>query len=252
MSFFYQYEQNNGRTTLLKGTTARPGQIGFAVLSLKLGQTFQDTTGQEETILVILSGKCKVNTSGSQWDCIGERKSVFDGKPYAVYLPCDSEYEVLALEDVEIAVCSTPSNSNRPARLVGPEDVNVLSRGKDNWYRDVYEIANLAEDADSLIVGETISGPGNWCSYPPHKHDLEEMYFFKLNPPQGFGIQRVYTDDKKVDELYLIRNNSLVSIPRGYHPLVAAPGYSVWFLYVLAAGPQQKLQAYEDPDHNWL
>lgn len=252
MSPFYQYEEQAGFNTLLETQVGGPGIIGFAMLSLKIGQTFRDTTGQKETILVILSGKCKVSASGNQWDSIGERKSVFDGKPYAVYLPCNSEYEVLSLEDVEIAVCSAASNSKRPARLIGPEDVKILSRGQDNWYRDVCEIANLGEDADSLIVGETISGPGNWCSYPPHKHDLEEMYFFKVNPPQGFGIQRVYTDDKKLDELYLIRNNSLVAIPQGYHPLVAAPGYSVWFLYVLAAGPGQKLQAYNDPDHSWL
>ena len=252
MSSFYQYEQQEGFKPLLKAQSGGQALIGFAMLSLKVGRTFREVTGANETILVILSGKCKVSTSANQWDCVGGRKSVFDGKPYAVYLPCDSEYEVRALEDVEIAVCSAPSNSKRPARLIGPEDVNVLSRGRENWYRDVYEIANLGEDADSLMVGETISGPGNWCSYPPHKHDLEEMYFFKVNPPQGFGIQRVYTDDKMLDELYVIRNNSLVAIPQGYHPLVAAPGYSVWFLYVLAAGPQQKLQAYNDPDHNWL
>lgn len=252
MNLFCRYKQEEGLTTLLKPPDMGLGLIEFGILSLKNKETFSEHTGKKEMVLVILSGKCKVTSSGKEWKSAGKRRSVFEGRPYAVYIPSDSEYTIIGLEDVEIAFCKAPANSKRKARLITPEDINVLSRGRENWYRDVYEIANLREDADSLIVGETISGPGNWCSYPPHKHKLEEMYFFKVNPPQGFGIQRVYTDDRKLDELYVIENNTLVAIPEGYHPLVAAPGYSIWFLYVLAAGQKQSLEPYNDPAHIWL
>ena len=252
VSLFSRYEHRDGLSILLK-----PGNMGlelieFGILNLKDGEVFREETGKKEVVLVILSGKCKVTSPGKEWTSVGERKSVFEGKPYAVYIPSNSEYAVTGLGDVEIALCKAPADSRRRSRLITSKDIRVLSRGRENWYRDVYEIVRLREDAESLIVGETISGPGNWCSYPPHKHELEEMYFFKVDPAQGFGIQRIYTDDKNLNELYVIENNTFVAIPEGCHPLVAAPGYSIWFLYVLAAKGKQILKQYDDPSHIWL
>jgi len=252
MNLFRKYKHKDGFTRLVQ-----PGEMGmrlvdFGLLNLKDGRSFKEDTGKNEVVLVILSGRCRIASGGEEWHAVGGRKNVFEGRPYSVYIPSDSEYTVIGSGDVELAVCKAPADSKRKARLITPEDTNVLSRGRDNWYRDVYEIAGLKKDTEALIVGETISGPGNWCSYPPHKHDLEEAYFFKVNPEQGFGIQRVYTDDRKLDELYVIETNTVVAIPEGYHPLVAAPGYSVWFIYVLAAGQNQVLEAHNDPVHNWL
>ena len=252
MHLFRRYERKEALTPLLGRGDMGLKLIDFAMLNLTDGEIFAEKTGEKEVLLVILSGKCKVTSSEKEWKSLGERKSVFEGKPYSVYIPSNSEYTVIGSGNVEIALCKAPANARRKARLIAPEDINVLSRGRKNWYRDVYEITNLREDAESLIIGETISGPGNWCSYPPHRHELEEIYFFKVNPPHGFGIQRVYTDDKKLDELYVIENNTLVAIPDGYHPLVAAPGYFIWFLYVLAAGKKQILKPYNDPIHIWL
>ena len=246
------YKQEEGLTTLLKPGEKSMRLIEFGIISLKDGQTFRSGTRENEAVIVILSGKCNVTSPEREWKSVGERESVFEGRPHSAYIPSNSEYAVTGLGDVEAALCMAPAKPGREARLIPPADGNVLSRGRGNWYRDVFEIAALGENTESLIVGETISRPGNWCSYPPHRHELEEMYFFKVNPPQGFGIQRVYTDDKKLDELHAIRNNSLVAIPTGYHPLVAAPGYSIWFLYVLAAAQGRLLEPYSDPDHIWL
>lgn len=252
MNLFRKYKPEDGFARLIQ-----PGDMGlrlidFGMLNLKDGRVFNEDTGQTEVVLVILSGRCDIASAGKVWPSVGARENVFEGRPYSVYIPSHSEYTVTGSAAVEIAVCKAPADSKRKARLITPEDTQVLSRGRDNWYRDVCEIARLKKDTESLIVGETISGPGNWCSYPPHKHDLEEAYFFKVNPPQGFGIQRIYTDDRKLDELYAIEHNSMAAIPKGYHPLVAAPGYSIWFLYVLAAGQNQVLEAHNDPAHNWL
>lgn len=252
MNLFRKYKTQEGYTKL-----AQPGDMGmnlidFGILNLKEGQNFREATGKNEVVLVVLSGKCDLFSPDGEWTSVGKRESVFTGKPYSFYIPSKSEYKIIGSGDAEIAICKAPADFKRKARLITPEDTNILSRGRDNWYRDVCEIACLKEDTEALIVGETISGPGNWCSYPPHRHKLEEMYFFKANPNQGFGIQRVYTDDKKLDELYVIENNTMVAMPEGYHPLVAAPGYSIWFLYVLAAEKNQILEPYNDPAHNWL
>ena len=251
-NLFSKYNRKEGLTMLLNPGNKGLKLIEFGILSLKKGEIFREESKKKEVVLVILSGKCKVTSHGKEWKSVGERKSVFEGKPYAVYIPANSEYTVTGLGNVEIALCKAPANPRKMARLITPKDIRALSRGRENWYRDAYEIATLREEAESLIVGETISGPGNWCSYPPHRHEVEEMYFFKVNPPQGFGVQRVYTEDKKLDELYVIENNTLVAIPEGYHPLVAAPGYSVWFLYVIATRKDQILKQYNDPSHVWL
>jgi len=117
--------------------------------------------------------------------------------------------------------------------------------------------------AQRLLVGETLNPPGNWSSYPPHKHDrkapseapLEEVYFFKIKPPHGFGLQRIYTspeDENPFDEVFLLENDDTVVIPRGYHPVVAAPGYQLYYLWVLA-GEERKYGAWsDDPNHRWL
>jgi len=252
MNLFRKYEPKDGFTGLIQPGDMGMRLIDFGILNLKDSRSFKEDTRKTEVVLVILSGRCNITSAGETWRSVGERKNVFEGKPYSVYIPSDSEYTVTGSGDVEIAVCKAPADSKRKARLITPEDTDVLSRGRDNWYRDVYEIARLKKDTESLIVGETIGAPGNWCSYPPHKHDLEEAYFFKVNPAQGFGIQRIYTNDRKLDELYVIEHNTMAAIPEGYHPLVAAPGYAIWFLYVLAAGQNQVLQAHNDPVHNWL
>jgi 5-deoxy-glucuronate isomerase len=116
-----------------------------------------------------------------------------------------------------------------------------------------------------LVVVEVYTPSGNWSSYPPHKHDehivdqagnvleadLEEIYFYKIDRPEGFAYQRIYTSDRKIDELIMARDSHLVLSPQGYHPVVAAPGYNCYYLNMLA-GSAQSLAATDDPDHAWV
>ena len=195
---------------------------------------------------------------------IGCRADVFSGKPTMVYLPRNTEYRVVAESSMlEIGVSKAPSESDYPPFLVKPEDVVEKSVGAWNWRRKVYTSIGDNVRAQRLIVGETLNPPGNWSSWPPHKHDvkslneaqLEEVYFFKIKPSHGFGLQRIYTtpDDKDpFDEVYIVKNNNTIVIPRGYHPVVAAPGYTLYYLWILASHERRYVASSTDPEHSWL
>jgi len=228
---------------------------------------YEGETGSNEAVLTIFGGKCslQIMTANKElsYESIGDRLDVFSGKPTMIYLPPDVEYRIIAESRVEIGISMAPSNSDSPPILVKPEEVVEVSVGSWNWRRTVRTSIGENVKAQRLLVGETINPPGNWSSYPPHKHDekklgeapLEEIYFFKVNPPNGFGFQRIYTpqdDEDPFDEIFLIENNDLVVIPRGYHPVVAAPGYQLYYLWVLA-GEERKYGAWsDDPNHSWL
>jgi 5-deoxy-glucuronate isomerase len=180
--------------------------------------------------------------------------------PYSVYVPNGDRYEVQALTDLELAVCSAPGKGSYDARLISPEQVGVETRGQGNVERQIHNILPEGELADSLLVVEVFTPEGHWSSYPPHKHDrdalpheslLEETYYFRVQPEQGFAIQRVYTDDRSLDETLAVKNGEAVLVPRGYHPVSAPPGYEVYYLNVMA-GPKRLWKFHNDPDHAWL
>ena len=234
--------------------------IDFGVLKLKKGEKWSDKLSGKEVVLVVLSGTCSVKSSEGEFKNIGKRKSVFEGKAAALYLPLNAEYTVYAELDVEVAVCKAPAERKTAAKLINPEDVKQKVVGKNNWTRDVYDIVDSTLDADRIVVGETVNRPGNWSSYPPHKHDidnlpveskLEELYFFKLNPIDGFGFQRIYTSDGEIDEAYTLKNNDVAAIPKGYHPVAVAGGYSIYYLWILS-GKKRQLAPNDDPKHAWV
>jgi 5-deoxy-glucuronate isomerase len=118
---------------------------------------------------------------------------------------------------------------------------------------------------ERLVVVEVYTPSGNWSSFPPHKHDkrildgngnlieadLEEIYFYKIDKPKGFAYQRIYTDDRQLDELLLVEDSDLVLSPEGYHPVVAGHGFNVYYLNILA-GTDQSLASADDPDYAWI
>ncbi|TFE30622.1 5-deoxy-glucuronate isomerase [Cohnella luojiensis] len=235
--------------------------VGFEAVHLKAGETLQRNTGDFEMCLVLLSGKADIRTNHAEWMNIGKRMSVFEKTPpYSVYVPNEDQYEIKALTDLEIAVCSAPGKGTHAARLISPEQVGVETRGQGNVERHIHNILPEGEPADSLLVVEVFTPEGNWSSYPPHKHDrdalpeeslLEETYYFRVQPEQGFAIQRVYTDDRSLDETLAVKNGEAVLVPRGYHPVSAPPGYEVYYLNVMA-GPKRLWKFHNDQDHAWI
>ncbi|MDP5274068.1 5-deoxy-glucuronate isomerase [Chengkuizengella axinellae] len=235
--------------------------VGFEVFSLNEGQSIKKVTEDKEICIVLLSGKASVNTKLERWENIGKRMSVFEKiPPYSVYIPSGDFYEVLALTELQLAVCAAPGKGTLPARLIAPEDVGVELRGSGNMERTIHNILPEQAEADSLLVVEVFTPEGHWSSYPPHKHDqdnlpeesyLEETYYHKVNPEHGFAIQRVYTDDLSLDETLTVKNGDAVLVPKGYHPVSAPPGYEVYYLNVMA-GPVRTWAFKNDPNHEWL
>lgn len=189
--------------------------VGFQVFRLSEGQTLSRATGDQEAALVLLSGRADVKAAGESWDNIGKRMSVFEKTPpYTVYVPSQQQYEVKALTETELAVCLAPGQGNHRARLIEPQDVGVENRGSGSMSRLVHNILPEQKPADSLLVVEVFTDGGNWSSYPPHKHDrdelpeeslLEETYYFRIEPEQGFAVQRVYTDDRSLNETMAVK-----------------------------------------------
>ncbi|MFZ0206385.1 MAG: 5-deoxy-glucuronate isomerase [Roseiarcus sp.] len=234
--------------------------VGFESRAIDKGARASLKTGDREICIVVLSGKARVTAGNFDSGFIGERADEFSGLPWSVYVPPHNEVSVAAEEDCEIAICSAPATGKLPARVIPPEDVETLTRGKGTNTRHVRNILSETAAAESLLVVEVITPSGHWSSYPPHKHDrddlpkesqLEETYYHRFSPPQGFALQRVYTDDRELDETMAVGDRDVVLVPRGYHPVGAAHGYDLYYLNVMA-GPKRTWRFHNDPAHEWL
>jgi 5-deoxy-glucuronate isomerase len=260
MSLLVRKEIGEGYNEIVSDDDARLHYLSFGVIALPSGKGYTGEVGKREAVLVILKGKCDIAAAGQSYSDVGERSNPFEGRAYSVYVPMGGRYRIEAITDVEIAVCMAKAVVEKPARLITPNEVKERVVGKGNWQRSVYDIVDGSVEACHLLVGETINPPGNWSSAPPHRHDvdnlpeesdLEEAYFFRVDPPQGFGVIRVYTDDLRLDETYSVVNDDLVLIPEGYHPVGALAGYRVYYLWMLA-GEKRILKPKDDPRHAWV
>lgn len=233
--------------------------IRFSLLLLKKGDGFKENLGKEELGIVLLSGQVEVYVEGKIYR-LGPRRDVFSESAYGLYLPGRMEWRVRAVKESELALAYAPSESDGETKLVLPDELLVHHRGREHYQRRVVDIMVSQVKASHLLIGETFNYPGQWSSYPPHRHDrhnppkeyrLEEVYFYKIYPGQGFGLQRVYNDARSFDRAYVIENNDLVVFREGYHPVVSAPGYELYYLWVLA-GAERVMKVVDDKAHSWL
>lgn len=236
--------------------------VGFKVIDLMTGASYEETLAKQECCIVALTGKINVTEGDETYSNLGTRESVFERKPTdSVYVSNDRTFEVKAVTNARVVLCYSPSENQLPTKLIKAEDNGVENRGKYSNKRMVHNI--LPDDnhsANSLLVVEVFTETGNWSSYPPHKHDqenlpkesfLEESYYHEMNPPQGFVFQRVYTDDRSIDETMTVENGDVVLVPAGYHPVGVPDGYSSYYLNVMA-GPERVWKFHNDPDHEWI
>jgi 5-deoxy-glucuronate isomerase len=232
--------------------------VGFDLWELAATDFVSGGKDDREVCLAFVSGRGRVSVDGRDFGELGARMSPFDGPPQAAYAPAGAEWTVTATTPLTLAVCTAPGGGDYGARVI---DVPAqITRGKGSNTRYVTNILPETEPAHALLVVEVITPAGHTSSYPSHKHDtddlpresqLEETYYHRLKPAQGFAMQRVYTDDRSLDEGLVIEDGDVTLVPRGYHPVAAVHGYDLYYLNVMA-GPKRTWKFHDDPAHAWL
>jgi 5-deoxy-glucuronate isomerase len=248
----------------VRETLAARGTRGIELIDLslvRLAAAERETlTDEGELCAVVLSGTVEVTIGGAALGRAARDGDVFESPGDAIYVPPDESLELVASTDAVLAVATAPVGHGIPgsARIVRPPNQHMRAAGTGNWARTIRTILGPDDDAARLLLGETINPPGNWSSYPPHKHDrqappdevaLEEVYLYRFQPAVGFGVQLVYDGD--AERAHIVRDGDVVAIPSGYHPVVAAPGYALYYLWVMA-GEGREMAPYFEPEHAWV
>ncbi len=237
--------------------------LDFSLLKLASGESYSAKTPGREILAVILGGKATFQVNDKRFEKVGGRPNVFSGKPHAVYIPAGAEFVINAESSIEIALPSAPSDLQTEPYLIAPAQVANGAWGAANFKRYFHQILTQVAQSDlparRLIVGETFTPSGNWSTYPPHKHQVddlpreayhEEMYYFKVSPGDGFGICHYYNEEGE-EENFTVRDNSIHMMPRGYHTVVSAPGYTTYYMWFLA-GNQRVQATVDDPQLGWV
>jgi 5-deoxy-glucuronate isomerase len=244
--------------------------LNFEARTLKKGEKWLHNTGNNEFLIVLMGGNFSVQSELGSWSTVNGRKDVFSGLPHGLYLPPETSFTLTAESEILDIACSwCEADQHFPASFITPADVLAMGiehRGGDNASRQINRILPPGSKCQRLVCVEVYTPSGNWSSFPAHKHDnrkidpvtgklleadLEEIYFYKIDKPQGFALQKVYTDDRSLDEIAEAHHNDVVLIPEGYHPVIAGHGYNVYYLNFLA-GSDQSLTSTDDPDHKWI
>jgi 5-deoxy-glucuronate isomerase len=243
--------------------------LDFATVRLNQGGCHSFETGGRESVIDIFSGVVTLSISSVEhgeknYNRVGKRADVFSGPPVMIYIPPNSKLQIKADSAAELGLFSAPSVASTASVLLDDGSVTTKQIGHDNWLRTVYSALDQNVAAERLLAGETLNPPGNWSSFPPHKHDrsnppheavLEEIYYFRFKPAQGFGFIWTYTapdDPEGFSNVFVVEDRDTVLLPKGYHPVVAAPGYEMHYTWVLA-GQERKYGAWaDDPRHAWL
>jgi 5-deoxy-glucuronate isomerase len=259
-TLLWHYAPAPGYQTLVSAGKESLTHLNFGMLGLAAGQTtrFEPQAGHE-AVLTILTGALSEGTNPRQY---GGRNSVFDGPTDTWLLSSGSSIDLHALTDCEIAVAQVVNPEVGGVQLYPAAAANLQQRGQAGWQREVRTYLAPVGGTSRLIVGETINAVGQWSSFPPHKHDvdnlpdeaqLEEIYLFKIDPPTGFAFQGLYSpeDSETANRAFIVRNNDVMAIPRGYHPVAATPGHRVYYYWVLA-GKGNILKYHTEDRMRWL
>lgn len=237
--------------------------LDFQLLKLASGKQIELKTGDREVLAVIMGGKATFEAGGKVFGKVGGRPNPFNGKPHSVYLPSGLDYRIKAEGAVEIGLASAPSDMVGEPYVIGPAQVTSGYWGAANFKRAFNQILTLAGQPDlparRLIAGETFTPSGNWSTFPPHKHEVddlpreayhEEMYYFKVSPADGFGLCHYY-NDKGEEENFTVKDGTILMAPYGFHTVVSAPGYTTYYLWFLAG--EHRIQAtQDDPALGWV
>jgi 5-deoxy-glucuronate isomerase len=238
---------------------------GMRAATLPAGAGLAFETAGDEVVVLPLAGAFDVTADGQTYHLEG-RESVWAGPSDFVYVPPGRDVEVSSAGGGRFAVAAARAEARFPVRYVPATDVAVELRGAGACSREVRNFASAVKfEADRLIAVEVLTPGGNWGSYPPHKHDemrdteteLEEIYHYIVTDgPAGPGLayQHIYgTADRPIDLLTTVATGDTVLVPHGWHgPAMAAPGYDLYYLNVMAGPGERAWRAPDDPSHTWV
>ncbi|HLU36670.1 MAG TPA: 5-deoxy-glucuronate isomerase [Thermomicrobiales bacterium] len=256
-------QQAEGVGRLIEVTPESAGweYVGLVVQVIPPGGTWHYAAEKDELCIVPLRGSATITSGDDEWT-VSRPGTVFDGKPTSLYLPVGSTFTAVSGEGAELAVTLSRAEKQFPAKLIEPDDVDVEIRGAGNAARQINHIIKPEFPADKLLVVEVFTPSGNWSSFPPHKHDvsqmpaeadLEEIYYYRINPDDGFGLQRLYFADGSFDHAWVIKDGDLLLVPEGYHAFAVAHGYTGYYLNILAGDEAERtMQPADDPAYAWV
>ena len=253
--------EGTGRVLEVTPESAGWEYVGLTVQNVAPGSVWNYSSPDDEICIVPLRGSAVISDGQEEWT-VSRPGTMFDGKPVALYLPVGSSFKATSVEGAELAVTSSRATRMFPARLIEPDDIDVEIRGAGNAARQISHIIKPGFPADKLLVVEVFTPSGNWSSFPPHKHDvsnmpeeadLEEIYYYRIQPNDGFGLQRLYYADGSFDHAWVIKDGDLLLVPEGYHAFAVAHGYTGYYLNILAGNePERTMQPADDPAYAWV
>lgn len=271
LHFRYGTTSADGDAIVVTPESARWELCGLRTVQLGPGEERTLATGLDEVAVLPLSGGgATVQVEGRTFRLQG-RRSVFARVTDWAYVPMDTEIRIVSAEGCELAVASARATRRLEPAYVPAADVAIEIRGSGPATRQVtnFLTPGAFDGADKLICCELLTPDGNWSSYPPHKHDdtegspvwNEEIYYFRIGrigtvdyAPEGYGVHRTYTHDGAIDATVTVRDGDVFLVPRGYHgPCIAAPGYPMYYLNVMAGpAPGRTFAFVDDPSHAWI
>lgn len=250
-----------GRVLQVTPESAGWTYVGLTIEQIAPGGEWSYSAELDEICIVPLRGSARISSDQGDW-IVSRPGTMFDGKPTCLYLPVGSSFTASTENGAELAITAARASKAYPPKLIEPDDIDIEIRGDGNAARQISHIVKPEFPADKLLVVEVFTPSGNWSSFPPHKHDvsrmpeeaiLEEIYYYRIHPDDGFALQRLYFADGSFDHAWTIHDGDLLLVPQGYHAFAVAHGYTGYYLNILA-GPDnvRTMQPADDPRYAWV
>jgi 5-deoxy-glucuronate isomerase len=233
-------------------------------------QIFNGDSGSKEIGINIISGIVSVTAETGEnkpvsFENIGCRMNPFEGNPFVLYFPAKTRYSLRAVKTPFYAdVFAVQGGGDYLPFVIRPSEVQAIFPGQLNWKREVRLLISKDMPAFRLIMGETLVSSGNWCNFPPHKHDInnlpfeaasEELYSYHFDKPEGFGLIRLFSkgdNGETHDEAYVLTDGTMITVDGGYHPMTVSPGYRCCQSFCLAGEQKAYGQWTNDPMFEWI
>ena len=264
MNNLYRITEEKGYVNIITDKNSSLTYLGLDRIFLDAGKNLEHEFTDVESIFILQKGDFKASFESKDEkalrDITGSRSNVFNESPTVIYIPPQSKITIETKQGLDALIYNSPSDKNGYPLSIKPTDIAESVRGALNWKRKVRVVFGPQSETNNMIIGESVSVPGGWIGFPPHKHDtegmneypLDEIYFFKVAGPHGaYALHHTYDPDKKFEEHYTIDEDLAIAIPKGFHTDLAVPGCRLYMLWGLA-GKKKIYKLSFDERFTWL